>query len=290
MTAAKRAHGAKNDVDLDAEALRALAARFLEICRERTGQPFPADPLRAAAARDRGGVPLVERQARDRLPPPVPDHQGHGERHRGQRRRDGVRQSRRRLGDRSRLHAQSRHRRERHLRRVPRQRAGRGRRRRHPHAEADRRDGGRDAGAARAARHAPRQARIALQGSAGLRIHDRARPSLLPADAQRQDERACDGRDVRRDVRAGPDQPRAGARADQSDAAGAAARADARPASTRRPRSRRGSRPRRARRPAPSSSTPTPPSSAASTGTRSSSSARRRSPRTSTGSSRRRRS
>ncbi|HYR00800.1 MAG TPA: pyruvate, phosphate dikinase, partial [Casimicrobiaceae bacterium] len=44
MAEAKRAHGAKNDVDLDAEALRSLASRFLEICRGHTGAPFPDDP------------------------------------------------------------------------------------------------------------------------------------------------------------------------------------------------------------------------------------------------------
>ena len=113
---------------------------------------------------------------------------------------------------------------------------------------------------------APRQARSALPGSAGLRVHDREGPPLLPADAQRQDERAGDGRDLRRDVRAGADQPRACAVAHQSDAAGAAARADARPAARRRRRSRRVSRHRRAPHRARSCSTPTPPSSAASTG------------------------
>ncbi len=44
MGEAKRAHGAKNDVDLDADALCELAARFLQICTERTGRPFPSDP------------------------------------------------------------------------------------------------------------------------------------------------------------------------------------------------------------------------------------------------------
>src|SRR5512139_618154 len=44
MAEAKRVHGAKNDVDLDAEALRSLASRFLALCREHTGAPFPDDP------------------------------------------------------------------------------------------------------------------------------------------------------------------------------------------------------------------------------------------------------
>ena len=59
------------------------------------------------------------------------------------------------------------------------------------------------------------EARGPLQGGAGLRVHDRARPALLPADAQRQDERAGDGDDVGRDVRGGPDLQGPGARPHQ---------------------------------------------------------------------------
>ena len=44
MALLKRERGAVHDVDLDAEALRELAERFLAICREQTGQPFPEDP------------------------------------------------------------------------------------------------------------------------------------------------------------------------------------------------------------------------------------------------------
>ena len=40
----KRKHGASSDVELDARALEELADRFLAICRERTGAPFPEDP------------------------------------------------------------------------------------------------------------------------------------------------------------------------------------------------------------------------------------------------------
>ena len=62
-------------------------------------------------------------------------------RHRRQRRGDGLRQSRRRFGDGRRVHADPSHGRATILRRVPRQRAGRGRRRGHPHAARHRRDG-----------------------------------------------------------------------------------------------------------------------------------------------------
>jgi pyruvate,orthophosphate dikinase len=44
MTAIKRKHGAAQDVELPAEALKELSDRFLDIYREQTGQPFPDDP------------------------------------------------------------------------------------------------------------------------------------------------------------------------------------------------------------------------------------------------------
>ncbi|MFO1310597.1 MAG: pyruvate, phosphate dikinase [Burkholderiales bacterium] len=45
MAGAKRAHGAVEDLDLDAEALSELAVRFLDVCRRETGQEFPEDPF-----------------------------------------------------------------------------------------------------------------------------------------------------------------------------------------------------------------------------------------------------
>jgi pyruvate,orthophosphate dikinase len=44
MAAVKRRHGAVQDVDLGADALRELSDAFLAIYRERTGEAFPADP------------------------------------------------------------------------------------------------------------------------------------------------------------------------------------------------------------------------------------------------------
>ena len=147
-----------------------------------------------------------------------------------------------------------------------------------------------DAGSASAARRAARPARGALPRSAGLRVHHRARPPLLPADAQRQDERAGDGRHVGGDVRRGTDHAGAGAEPHQSDAARATARAATRP-DARRAAAGAGAAGIAGRRVRPAScSTRTPPKSAASTATRSCSCARRPSPRTSTASSRRRRS
>ena len=75
--------------------------------------------------------------ARHHLSPPArhPGKLGH----RRQRAGHGVRQHGRHLGHRRRLHPQSVDRREAALRRVPDQRPGRGRRRRHPHAAGDHR-------------------------------------------------------------------------------------------------------------------------------------------------------
>jgi pyruvate,orthophosphate dikinase len=44
MAEFKNKYGVSQDVDLDATALKELAERFVAICREQTGQPFPDDP------------------------------------------------------------------------------------------------------------------------------------------------------------------------------------------------------------------------------------------------------
>ncbi len=83
------------------------------------------------------------------------------------------------IGDRRRLHARSVDGRARPLRRVPRQRAGRGRRRRHPHARAAREDGEGAAGGVRAAARDDAPARGALPRHAGHRVHGRGRRLYL---------------------------------------------------------------------------------------------------------------
>ena len=87
MAAVKRKHGAVHDVDLDAErAAGARASAFLDVYREHTGEAFPADPYEQlersieAVFRSWNGKRAVDyRRA-------VPDHAGDGQRHRGQRR------------------------------------------------------------------------------------------------------------------------------------------------------------------------------------------------------------
>ena len=100
--------GVATDPELSADDLKGLADRFKAIVLAEAGIEFPQDPHGAAAARHRGGVPLVEQRARLHLPP-------HGEdrrrpRHRGQRAVDGVRQQGRRLRHRRRVHPQPRNR------------------------------------------------------------------------------------------------------------------------------------------------------------------------------------
>ncbi len=103
--------------------------------RTKTKQGLSAGSARAARGAARRRVPLVAEPARQGIPPHLRDSRSH--RHGRQRAGDGLRQHRRSVGHGRRLHAQSGDRREGVLRRVPDQRAGRGRRRRHPHAEAD---------------------------------------------------------------------------------------------------------------------------------------------------------
>ena len=92
----------------------------------------PAGSAGAAAPRRPRRVRLLAGRPRGVLPPhqPHPGRLGHG----GQRPADGVRQPRRRLGDRRRVLARRADRRARAQRRLPARRAGRGRRLRRAHA------------------------------------------------------------------------------------------------------------------------------------------------------------
>ena len=114
---------------------KAIIADYKKLVQKETGKPFPQDALEQLAMsrdavfrswwNDQGHV--LPQDGKDSRRP----------RHRRQRAGHGVRQPGRHLRHRRRLHARSRHRREGLLRRVPGQRAGRRRGRRHPHAAAD---------------------------------------------------------------------------------------------------------------------------------------------------------
>ena len=107
--------------------------------RSELGKPFPQDPHEQLWGAIGAVFGSWMNAARHHLPRAArhPGELGHGR----QRAGDGVRQHGRDLGHRRRLHPQSLDRRERALRRVPHQRPGRGRRRRHPHAAGHHRAG-----------------------------------------------------------------------------------------------------------------------------------------------------
>ena len=175
---------------------------------------LPERPVRAAGPRDQGRLRVVVRQARDGLPE-QPAHRPRP-RHRGQRRDHGLRQHGRRLGHRGRLHARPEHRREDPLRRVPHQRPGRGRRRRHPDRAEDRPDADRHArGLQRVPADRP-AARAPLPRRPGPRVHDRARQAVHAPDALGEADRRGGRADRHGPRRRGPHHEGRGARPDRA--------------------------------------------------------------------------
>ena len=118
LTRAKSSRGVVADVDLDAAALEELIQEFLRISRGHTGRDFPEDPREQldgaiTAVFASWNTPRARTYRRhegisDSLGTAVNIHA------------DGLRQPRRRLGHRRRLHPEPLHRRARALRRVPR--------------------------------------------------------------------------------------------------------------------------------------------------------------------------
>ena len=173
LARAKRERGVAADVDLDADALAAVVREFQKVYREGAGHPFPQDPREQLAARDHRGLPQLGLASGTRLP--AGERHLRLARHRRQHLPDGVRQPGRQLGHRRLLLARPLDGRARAVRRVPPQRAGRGRRRGHPHARADLAHGRAAARGLRPAGRDGRAARAALRRHAGRRVHGRAR-------------------------------------------------------------------------------------------------------------------
>ncbi len=67
-THAKSIHGAKQDTDLDAAALQHVSEAFKAIVKADTGRDFPSDPFDQLDLAIEGGLRVVVRQARPRLP------------------------------------------------------------------------------------------------------------------------------------------------------------------------------------------------------------------------------
>ncbi len=147
------------------EALRGVQG----LLQAEEGPKLPAGPRRAALGSHRRGLRFLGGRQVRHLPPRREDHrpQGHG----SQRRADGVRQQGRHLRHRRLLHPRPQLRRERLLRRLPHQRAGRGCRRRHPHPPQAHRAREEASQGLQAADPGQKDAREELQGDAGPRVH-----------------------------------------------------------------------------------------------------------------------
>ncbi len=132
----KRAKGVTLDTALDEAALRDVVVRYKKVVKAKTKRDFPQDPLdQLRGARDAVFRSWQNPRAKEyRRIYEIPDHIGTAVNvqmmvfgNTGDRSGTGVG-----------LHAQPGHRRQGVLRRVPDQRAGRGRGGGHPHAAADR--------------------------------------------------------------------------------------------------------------------------------------------------------
>ena len=187
------------------------------------GRGVPAGSEGPAAPGDRRGLLVVERQARDRLPAPEQDLRRPG--HRGEHPGDGVRQPGRRLGDRCGVHPGPRDRREGAVRRLPLERAGRGRRRRDPQHAAHRGAGAAGPARVREAPHGHGHARRSLPRHVRHRVHDREAHVLAPADAHRQADRVRRVGDGLRHAGGGADRRRRGAAAGGREPSGGAVQA-----------------------------------------------------------------
>ena len=128
----KNLNGFAADTDLDAEAWHEIIADYKAAIEREHRRAVPAgyEPSSFGARSQRCSIPGTT--ARQDLSPAARHPRRLG--HRRHRSGHGLRQPRRQLRDRRRLHPQSFDRREGNLRRIPAQCAGRGRRRRHPHA------------------------------------------------------------------------------------------------------------------------------------------------------------
>ena len=162
-----------------------------------TGRAVPPGPRRPAPGRDRGRLLELGRRPRGRVPRARGDPAR--PRHRRQRPGDGLRQPRRPLRHRRRVHPRPRDRPARCVRRLPRQRPGRGRRRGDPAHRAAERDAPQVPQGPRRAARDLRPPRAALPGHVRHGVHDRAGPALDAADPRRQAHRARRAADGRRD-------------------------------------------------------------------------------------------
>ena len=187
----------------------------------------PTGPARAATPDGPSGLRFLERRSRGGVPAPEPHpgRLGHG----GQRAADGLRQQGGFVGVRRRVHPRRDDRRAPAVRRLPPERAGRGRRvRRAEHARSGR-AGRADARGTRPADGDHARAGASLQGHAGRRVHDRGRDALHAPDTEREAAGAGGGARGGRPGRGGPADEGGGADARRCREARRAAPSDVRP-------------------------------------------------------------
>ena len=139
LSAKRLMTGAATDAELDGVDASQSRRRVQGARARADGAGVPDGPDGPAVGRDRSRVAFMDAQEGGRLP--AREQHLRDARHRRQHRVDGVRQPRRRFRNGRGVHAKSIDGREEVLRRVPHQRAGRGRRRRNSHAAQHRRDG-----------------------------------------------------------------------------------------------------------------------------------------------------
>ena len=200
---------------------------FKQIFAAETGEEFPQEPREQLRQAIRAVFDSWNGERAVALPAPEPHPRRVG--NRGQRAADGVRQQGRHLGVGRRLQPQPDDWRAAALRRLPPERAGRGRRlRRAQHA----RPLGARRAAAGGARPADRHhadARAPLPRHAGHRVHDRGRNALHAADPQREAPGAGRGAGRGRHGGRGGADPGGGAAAHRRGQARGAAASDLRP-------------------------------------------------------------
>jgi pyruvate,orthophosphate dikinase len=159
--AVKKRVGVKADVGLEADHLKEISDRFLDVVQRQTGSEFPHDVMLQlqlaveSVFRSWMGKRAVDYRREFHITPDMANG-------------TAVNVQTMVFGN--------------------KECAGRRRRRRYSYAEAIAGNGNRNAGAIFAARGIAQYARRALPGSAGLRVHDRESHAVLSADAQRQDE------------------------------------------------------------------------------------------------------
>ncbi len=267
----KDAKGVELDTELDADDLKRIAALYKARVEKELGKPFPEDVQEQLWGAIGAVFGSLAQPARQHLSQAEQYSRGLG--HGGDRAGHGVRQSRRDLGHRRRLHPRSGDRRKAALWRIPGQCPGRGCGGGHPHAAADLQDRARapgrqegldgrgDAqGLCRTGGHR-RTAGTALPRHAGRGIHGAGRQALHAADPHRQAHRRSGAEDRRGHGARRADRQEARRHPGRAGSARPAAASHARSRCAARNRSPWGWAPRRGRPPAKSPSPPRRPRS-----------------------------